>query len=217
MSVATIQFAVGAFERGASRSDQDALRAALSEASRVATKNLSSDKHIQFQRLLSIDTADSSEIVLYDADVKLKLCDRQLMIAWVAPPVDLACLPRRDGGSASFRIAMRASLNPEHSRKDFLGVAHTSETILATPPSRWLRQRAKQICFPCTAKASVAHGGHKKPQAPKTIDVFHSFFSSGRAQRALSSSSVRRGLTACGALCCGFPNCIGMRVLGVRG
>ena len=27
---------------------------------------------------------------------------------WVIPPTDLACIPRRDGGPAAFRIAVRA-------------------------------------------------------------------------------------------------------------
>ena len=109
IGICTAQFALDSFARGSSRGDQDSLRSALMDASKGATRTLSTDRHVRFGRFLKLED-ENAEAVLPEVDGVQGLAPggHVMAVQWLVPPTDLACTPRRDGGSATYRIAVRA-------------------------------------------------------------------------------------------------------------
>ena len=111
IQLVTSQFAPAAAERSdfRSRSDGDSLRSALLRATNDGSSGLSSARHVTFSRDFKIEDAMvAGALLLNDSADAMEPGDRSIELARCCPPMDLACGPRREGGSASFRIGARA-------------------------------------------------------------------------------------------------------------
>ena len=109
LAIVSAQFALNGLASNTSRGDQDPLRASLAEVSGGKTNSLSVTNYVRFYKMPVLQATMTRAIEKFSADAPNLSNERhETFIQWIAPPADLACAPRRDGGSATYRIAIRA-------------------------------------------------------------------------------------------------------------